>query len=208
MTRVFEPQSRVGYKLLGIRVNLSQKRECGSNRGCHARYRNRRTCNCAEHEFHKTKKNYQNYRSDKISKECTPCQRVQSGRASGALFALSSCPGYYFFVYLDIRTIVGLLAYRRLSTKPSYHPSPSPRILSIASISSAPSDMSRLEPSTRSSLMWKALAGGTKSWILSHQGEVDATFGGVVLIVMYTRNHMTVDTRIPTNPGQSRSGFH
>ena len=55
--------------------------------------------------------------------------------------------------------------------------------------------------------MWKALAGGTKSWILSHQGEVDATFGGVVLIVMYTRNHMTVDTRIPTNPGQSRSGF-
>jgi len=82
------------------------------------------------------------------------------------------------FVYLDIRTIVGLLAYRRLSTKLSCHLSPSPRILSIVSISSAPSDMSQLEPSTRSSRMWKALAGCTKSWILSHQGEVDATLGG------------------------------
>ena len=57
-----------------------------------------RVAHCAEHEFHKTNKNYlvPNYRSDKLSMECTPCKRVQSGRASGPLFALSSCPGSYF----------------------------------------------------------------------------------------------------------------
>ena len=82
------------------------------------------------------------------------------------------------FVYLDIRTIVGLLAYRRLSTKLFFHLSPSPRISSIVSISSPPSDMSQLQPSTRSSRMWKALAGCTKSWILSHHCEVDAILAG------------------------------
>ena len=55
-----------------------------------------RVAHCAEQEFHKTEKNYQNYRSDQISMECTSCQRVQSGRASGTLLALNSCPGYYF----------------------------------------------------------------------------------------------------------------
>ena len=121
-------------------------------------------------------------------------------------FGPNFAPGS-FALQQSTRTIVGLLAYRRLSTKLSCHLSPSPRILSMVSTSNAPSDMSQLEPSTRSSRMWKALGGCTKSWILSHQGEVDA-IGGGVLIVMHTRSHMTVDTRIPTNPGRSRSGFH
>ena len=111
-------------------------------------------------------------------------------------------------VYLEIQTIDGLLAYRRLSAKPSYHLSPSSLILSMVSISSAPSDMSQLEPSTRLSRMWKTSAGCIKSWILCHQGEVGRILGGDVLIVMHSRSHMTVDTCIPTYPGRSSSGFH
>ena len=48
--------------------------------------------------------------------------------------------------------------------------------------------------------MWKTLAGCIKSWIVCHQGEVGRILGGDVPIFMHSRSHMTVDTRIPTDP--------
>ena len=102
-------------------------------------------------------------------------------------------------VYLEIRTIVGVLAYRRLSTNPSCHRSPSPLILSNVSISERHFSV---ELPTRSSRTWKALSSSIQSWILSHQGQVGRNCGGSVLIVMHARSHMTVDNCLRTNQGR------
>ena len=111
-------------------------------------------------------------------------------------------------VYLEIRTIVGLLAYRRLSTNPSCHRSPSPLILSNVSISSSRSDISRLSSRRGQAGRGRPSPAALSLGFYPIKVKLDAILGGSVLIVMHARSHMTVNTCVRTNQGRRRSGFH